>query len=213
MSRKQIFLDSFPAAFLVELVVMIRHAYGQAHDECESRWEASEARDLEPFLRRTLIEAGLALLVAKYPAEISISPCETAKKHHYRKVVGGGRVELTQSHVSLGESAPRRADFREELADHQFLLWAAAEQERADAIRARKTLLYAMVAHWASPTNRSELGEVRIQFVNKFYQVISEFDLLNHIANEAKKEIVTENVKDEVVLKLRTKKKTGESNG
>lgn len=211
MSRKQLLFECFPLAFFVALESLVRNAYRQAHDTCQSLVEKDEVRDLEPYVRRGLIESGLASLAAKYPHDVSADSIKTARHNNHRYLVGRDRVLLTVSYVPVDRKLPKQADFRENLADNQLLLFEPEEFERLTRQKHHR-LTYAIVTHSPSTANRSELGTLSVVFVTKACNFLTEINLLELIDNSIKKHAADEQVPDKAAVKLReeytTKKKT-----
>lgn len=156
---RQAFFDNVPDGFLLDSGRAIISAYRTAHVRCEELFEASEAHDALPIVRRGLIEQDWRSIARRH-AGVRADAVPNVARTSYHTTVTCGAVTLTQSAVPHPQAIVREARFREGYAETlQYTLFPNVEEKFVES-----DALYGVLLHGPHPKDRSIPGFIHVAF-------------------------------------------------
>lgn len=156
-SVAQQFLDVFPHAFLIKIPHIVTMSYAEA-ERIAMQFEAPEAHDLRPIVRRAFVEQALRATAQYHGLRAEARENEIGNCYH--TFVESPPFSLTESAVPSPETVVRWSIFREGYSRQNENLSLFGEEDSGAAA----DQLYGIVLHGPHPKEWEKPGFVWVRF-------------------------------------------------
>jgi hypothetical protein len=155
------FWEHVPRAFMESLLRCVFDVYITADDHCGTHFETEEGADIQPFVRRALLEGAIRDVAKGFPSVNAKAVLNATGNWHHTRIICG-LVAFTQNALGDPEDVVRPSLFRSMYAARDNQTYLIPELKPAES--PPDSLLYGILVHGKSEMSRLFPGFADIVF-------------------------------------------------